>query len=192
MNLAMHKSFRERNLTTVALVTVVGFILAIIASFQLANLPIISGSRFHAIFAESGGLKLGDPVQVAGVTVGAVKGVELDGAVVDVTFTAKGVELGDQTTAMIKTGTLLGARFLELSPRGDGSLDAGGEIPLERTKAPYNLSDSLTQIAGHTQKLDLDMVAKAMRTFSATFRDTSDELGPALEGVAALSKTINS
>lgn len=191
MDLTKHTTFRERNLTVLAIVTIVGLLGAIAASFQIANVPFISGARYSAQFSESGGLKVGDPVQVAGVTVGVVKSVELDGAKVVVDFTAKDVQLGRSTTAQIKTGTLLGARFVQLTPLGTGSLESGSEIPLARTTAPYNLSDSLSEIAGRTQKIDLDSVAKAMRTFSDTFRQTSDDIGPAFKGLTRLSKTIN-
>jgi len=187
----MEKTFRERNLTTLALVTIVGTVVAIMASFQLGNLPLIAGSTYTAVFAEAGGLKTGDPVQVAGVTVGKVKSVELDKATVRVKFNAKDVELGSETRAQIKTGTLLGARYLALFPSGGGELESS-EIPLARTKAPYNLSESLSQVAAQTQELDMPTIAKAMSSFSQTFRDTSDELEPAFEGISALSKTISS
>lgn len=191
MDMTKHKTFRERNLTVLAIVTIAGLFLAIIGSFQLAKLPLVAGDTFYAQFAESGGLKVGDPVQVAGVGVGKVTSIDLKGASVRVGFTAKGVELGEATRGEIKTGTLLGARYLQLTPAGEGRLDDGSEIPLARTRAPYNLSDSLSQVAAHTAKLDLDMVAKAIRTFSDTFRDTSAEIGPALDGVTAMSRTIS-
>jgi phospholipid/cholesterol/gamma-HCH transport system substrate-binding protein len=187
----MEKTFRERNLTTLALVTLVATVAAIMGSFQLGNLPLIAGSTYTAVFAEAGGLKQGDPVQVAGVTVGKVKSVTLDKATVRVEFNAKDVDLGSETRARIKTGTLLGARYVALYPAGGGELSSS-EIPLARTVAPYNLSDSLSEVAAHTEKLDMPSIARAMSSFSQTFRDTSDELGPAFEGVTALSRTISS
>jgi phospholipid/cholesterol/gamma-HCH transport system substrate-binding protein len=192
MDMTKHKTFRERNLTAIAIVSIAGVLLAIAGSFQLANLPFIAGSSYTARFTESGGLKTGDPVQVAGVTVGKVKSVDLEGNTVKVGFTAKDVDLGTSTTAQIKTGTLLGARFLQLTPLGSRRMDSGSEIPLSRTTAPYNLSHSLSDIAGHTQKIDLEMVAKAMGTFSDTFRQTSDELTASFDGVTALSRVISS
>ncbi|MFC7500623.1 MCE family protein [Nocardioides sp. GCM10030258] len=192
MDMTKHKTFRERNLTMIAVVSVVTLALLILGSFRIADIPLISGNTYTARFSESGGLKVGDPVQVAGVTVGKVKGIDLDRAAVVVQFTVKDVDLGDQTAAAIKTGTLLGARYISLTPRGDGELKSGAEIPLDRTAAPYNLTDSLAQVAEHTKKLDLDSVAAAMTTFSDTFRQTSDELTPAFEGVTELSRVISS
>lgn len=188
----MTKKFRERNLTVIAIAAVVGLLAAIAGSFQLAELPGIAGTSYGARFAEAGGLKTGDAVRVAGVTVGKVNTVELDRNTVLVEFTAKDIELGESTTAQIKTGTLLGSRFLNLVPRGDGAMSSGAEIPLDRTKAPYTLTDSLSAVAGHSRKLDLDLIGDALRTFSDTFRDTADDLAPAFSGITELSRTISS
>jgi len=192
MDMTKHKTFRERNLTVIAVTSMVMLVLTIVGSFRIAEIPFISGNSYTARFAESGGLKVGDPVKVAGVTVGAVKEIELDDASVVVGFTAKNVDLGDETTASIKTGTLLGARYIGLTSAGTGEMSGGSEIPLSRTTAPYNLTDSLSQFAGHTKKLDLESMAAALGTFSDTFRQTADELTPAFEGVTALSRVISS
>ena len=117
------KSFRERNLTTIALVTIVGTLGALVGSFQLANLPFIAGETYTAQFSEAGGLKVGDPIDIAGVTVGKVTGLSLEKTWVKAEFTSD-VHLGKESSAMIKTGTLLGARFVELRPKGSGDLRA--------------------------------------------------------------------
>ena len=181
--------FRERNLTAVAFVAVASTLLMIIATFRLAEMPLIAGGRHSAYFAEAGGLKPGDPVEVAGVVVGKVKGMSLDGNRVKIDFTAKDVDLGSTTSARIKTGSLLGARFVELRPSGNGDLDA--PIPLARTEAPYDLSSELIGIAGHTQKIDLDSLERSLRTFSDVVEPSTEELGPAMDAVAELAQTVN-
>ena len=189
--MAMDKKFRERDLMKIAVFSIVGMLLAIAGSFQLAKLPFISGATYSAQFAELGGLKNGDPVQVAGVQVGKVTDLDLDGSHVTVTFTAKHVDLGKETRASIKTGTLLGARFVALEPDGEGTLASGATIPLSRTTAPYDLSADLTDIAGHTREIDLDSVANAMRTFSATIEQSTDEFGPAFTAVTDIATAVN-
>ena len=65
------------------------------------------------------------------MTVGRVSSIQLEGTKVRVEFTVDdGIELGDRTEAAIKTETVLGAKMLELTPRGDGRLS--DTIPLER------------------------------------------------------------
>ena len=180
--------FRERNLTAIAVVTLVGTLLAIVGTFRIADLSFIAGSRYSAYFAEAGGLKPGDPVEIAGVVVGKVKHMALDGNKVKVDFTAKHVGLGSTTSARIKTGSLLGARYVELQPSGQGELE--DPIPLSRTQAPYDLASELIGIAGHTQKIDLKSVEQSLRTFSDVIKPSTEELGPAMEAITDLSRTV--
>ena len=92
---------------------------------------------YSAYFAEASGLTTGAAVQVSGFRVGSGLVVELDGPRVLVTFNVdKDIPLGDRTEAAIKTKSLLGAKVLEITPRGDGELAA--PIPLERTTSPTN------------------------------------------------------
>ena len=51
-----------------------------------------------------------------------------------------------QHEAAIKTETILGAKMLELTSRGEGKLS--GTIPLERTHSPYDLPDALGTCVG--------------------------------------------
>jgi phospholipid/cholesterol/gamma-HCH transport system substrate-binding protein len=186
----MKTRFRERNLTSIAIIAVAATLLVILATFRVAETTFIAGPRYTAYFSESGGLKTGDPVQVAGVVVGKVKKMELDGNRVKVEFTAKDVDLGDATSARIKTGSLLGARFVELQPSGTSDLD--DPIPLARTRAPYDLSSELIGIAGQTKQIDLASVSEALRTFSDVVRPSTEDLGPAMAAVTDLSRTITS
>jgi phospholipid/cholesterol/gamma-HCH transport system substrate-binding protein len=188
--MTMSKTFRERNLTKIAMFTLLGTLCAILVSFQLAKVPWIAGPTYHAQFAEAGGLKVGDPVEVAGVSVGKVTALELDGAMVDAQFTAKGVDLGSDTTARIKTATLLGSRFIELEPRGGGALPSK-TIRLKNTAAPYDLASSLSELTERTRALDVDQVSQALDVVSETIDSSAAEIAPAIKGVSDLSKTIS-
>ncbi len=99
----------------------------ILAAFNAQNLPIIGGGDvYYAAFSEAGGLKANDEVRVAGVRVGKVEKVELDGDHVKVTFRIEeGAEFGKETRADIKVKTLLGAMYLSLAPAGSGQLAEG-------------------------------------------------------------------
>ncbi len=187
----MAKKFRERNLIVIALAGIVGTLLAIAGTFQVAKLSFIAGDTYTAYFIEAGGLQPGDPVKVAGSPVGKVTGVGLEGPNVKVTFTAKHVRLGDATTSQIKTNTLLGARYVNLVPKGGGSL-ARSTIPVARTTAPYSLTQELEDVSGTVGQVDTDQLAQALSTFSDTFRDTAGDIGPAMDGLTELSKTISS
>lgn len=184
------KSFAERNpviLGIVGLATVTG---VAVAALQYDKLPFFNSARhYSAYFGESGGLQTGAAVQVAGYRVGEVSSVDLDGARVVVTFDIdKDIRLGQQTEANIRTKSLLGAKVLEITPRGDGRLDQ--PIPIERTRAPYQLPDALGDLSTTIDGLDTTSVSAALGTLADTFHDTPPALQRAVAGVGRFSQSL--
>ncbi|MEU4341292.1 MCE family protein [Nocardia sp. NPDC023852] len=175
---------------------IVGLVLAVavaLSALQFDRLPFIrSGATFTAYFADAGGLVPGDPVQVAGVRSGRVDKVGLDGAKVLVRFTLdESIVLGQKTSAAIKTNTVLGRKSLEVTPSGSGALRTDDTIPLDRTTSPYSLNEALGDLAGTVHGLDMEKVDQTLDALSATFADTPAPLRSALDGVTALSRSIN-
>lgn len=162
-----------------------------VVAFQYNKLPFIKNTNdYAAYFAEAGGIKPGNAVRVSGMGVGRVSDLRLEGTKVRVGFTVReGVELGDRTEAAIKTETILGAKMLELTPRGDGRLS--GTIPLERTTSPYDLPDALGDLTTTISGLDTTQLSTALTTLADTLKATPTDLKPALEGVARFSDTLN-
>ena len=185
------KPLGERNRVVVGAVGILIVSLAVVAVFSYDKIPFIKGtSDYSAYFSEAGGIKPGSDVRVSGLGVGRVSSIHLDGTKVLVDFTVRdSVELGDRTEAAIKTETVLGTKFLEVTPRGDGSL--GGPIPLERTKSPYDLPDALGDLTTTISALDTTQLSSALTTLADTFKETPPDLKIALEGVARFSDTLN-
>lgn len=147
-------------------------------------------STYTARLEHTGGLRAGEDVQVAGVSSGEVKSIELDGDKVLVEFTLdKDIDLGKDTTAAVRVATLLGTHFLKIDPRGAGEL-SGDTIPLEQTSVPYNLQDVLESGAEALGELDPKLLAKALTTLSDTIGATGEELGPALDGITRVSEVV--
>lgn len=185
------KPLAERNRLTVGLVGVLVLAALVVAVFSYDKIPFIKGtSDFAAYFADAGGIKTGSDVRVSGLGVGRVSDIRLQGDKVLVGFTVRdGVELGDRTEAAIKTETVLGTKYLEVTPRGDGALD--GPIPLSRTTSPYDLTDALGDLTTTISGLDTTQLSSALTTLADTFKDTPPDLKLALEGVARFSDTLN-
>jgi phospholipid/cholesterol/gamma-HCH transport system substrate-binding protein len=147
-------------------------------------------STYTALLEHTAGLRNGEDVQVHGVVKGKVTGIELQGDHVLVTFVVdKDITLGSRTTASVKVATLLGTHYLEVDPEGSGTL-ADSQIPLDRTEVPYNLQDVLESGSGALDKLDPELLAKALTSMADTFSASSGDVGPALQGVARLSEVI--
>ncbi|HTZ16460.1 MAG TPA: MCE family protein [Mycobacterium sp.] len=184
------RRFSERNPVLVGAVGVAVVTAAVLAALEYDKLPFINdGNKYSAYFTEAAGLSAGSPVQVAGYRVGQVSDVGLDGSRVLVHFTVdRAIRLGERTEAAIKTKTLLGARLLAVSPRGEGQLR--GPIPTERTSAPYELPQAIGDLSAAISGLDTGQLNTALTTLAQTFQDTPADVRAAFDGVARLSDTL--
>jgi phospholipid/cholesterol/gamma-HCH transport system substrate-binding protein len=188
----MSTPFRERNPVVVGAISLAVIALLILGAFRAQDLPLIGGGdTYYAAFSESGGLKANDEVRIAGVRVGKVESVALEGDHVKVTFRVDTPsEFGTDTRAAIKVKTLLGAMYLSLEPAGDGQLAEGTEIPVERTSSPYDVVDAFSGLAETSERIDTDRLAKSLTTLADLTRNTPEEFRGALKGVSALSSNI--
>lgn len=108
-----------------------------------AEVRVGSTNPYSAVFKDASRLKAGDSVRVAGVRVGTVNDVALQGdGTVLVDFDAdRTVALTTGTKASVRYLNLVGDRFLELQD-GPGSTKlqaAGSQIPVDRTAPALDL-----------------------------------------------------
>ncbi|MFD9206543.1 MCE family protein [Streptomyces sioyaensis] len=186
--------FRERNPVTIGAVGLTTIAVLIAGAFNIENLPLIgNGAEYSAAFSEASGLKSGDEVRIAGVKVGKVGDVDLDGDHVKVTFRVKGEpKFGSDTGASIRVKTILGAKYLSLEPKGTGQLEPGSEIPLKRTVSAYDVVEAFSDLTTTSEKVDTENLAKAMDTISTTFKDSPAEVKASIKGLSRLSRTVAS
>jgi phospholipid/cholesterol/gamma-HCH transport system substrate-binding protein len=170
-------------------------ILAAIAALTYfsGNLPFIGGGTgYTAYFAEAGGLQPGNEVRIAGVVVGHVTGISLDGDKVAVTFQEKGAWLGNATTAAIEIKTLLGDKYLALDPQGTEPLNPAQPIPLSRTTSPYDVQQAFSDIGQQLGQINTTQLAQSLQVLSAAFASTPPYVRSALSGLASLSSSVAS
>ncbi len=111
----MSTPFRERNPVKIGAISIAVIIALMVVAFKAGDLPLIGGGdTYHASFSEASGIKPNDEVRIAGVRVGKVTGVDLDGAKVDVTF-------------KVDTPSQFGS---ETAGRDQGEDPARGDVPL--------------------------------------------------------------
>lgn len=185
------KPFEERNPYVIGAIGVGLIVGAIVAAFNYQKLPFVDHTKeYSAYFAEAGGLADSSAVEVSGLRVGQVTSIGLDGARVLVHFNlADNIRLGDRTEAAIKTKSLLGAKILDITPRGDGA--ESGTIPLERTRSPYQLPDALGDLSNVISGLDTRQISDSLAVIADTFKDTPQGVKAAIDGVARFSHTLN-
>ncbi|BBX13371.1 mammalian cell entry protein [Mycobacterium novum] len=162
----------------------------VLVSFGYTSLPFWpQGKTYHGYFADAGGIMPGNDVTVSGIRVGKVTKVALAGPSAEVGFTIdRKVRVGDQSLAAIRTDTVLGEKALSVTPAGAGSVSV---IPLERTRAPYTLNNALQDLGGNVRDLDTPRFEEALQVLTDSMRDATPQLRGALDGVTALSRSIN-
>ncbi|MDQ4054652.1 MAG: MCE family protein [Actinomycetota bacterium] len=184
------KALTERDPFRVGLVALV---LGALVGGLVIVLSVVSfgTTTYTAELEHTAGLRKGEDVQIHGVSVGKVTGIDLEDRHVEVSFVLDDeIDLGSRTTATVKVATLLGTHYLEVDPQGSGSLEAE-RIPLERTQVPYNLQDVIEGGAHQLEELDGVQLATALTAASDTLAVSGDDIGPALEGVGRLSEMVS-
>jgi phospholipid/cholesterol/gamma-HCH transport system substrate-binding protein len=185
--------FREQNKTVIGAVGITLILLLVAMAFSADKLPVIGGGKvYQAAFSEAAGLQPNDEVRVAGVKVGKVTGVDLDGDRVIVHFRVKNAEFGKNSRADIRIKTVLGRKFLMLTPDGPGQLGTDDLIPLTRTSSPYDISEAFQGLASTVGEIDTAQLEKSFVTLADAFKDTPDEVRTSLTGLSRLSRTIAS
>lgn len=169
----------------------IAFVVILGGAVVALSLASFGKATYTARLEHTAGLRAGEDVQVAGVSSGEVKSIKLDGDEVVVEFTLdKDIKLGADTTAAVRVATLLGTHYLRIDPRGGGSLK-DDEIPLDHTSVPYNLQDVLEKGSASLEELNANLLAKALSEMSKTLASGSDDLRPALKGIAAIGQVVD-
>jgi phospholipid/cholesterol/gamma-HCH transport system substrate-binding protein len=186
--------YRAAKLVRAGFMGVVLAILIIAVGLQPERLLAYATSlQYEALFTEAGGIIVGNDVTLSGIKVGAVTDVSLDNGDALVAFTINGkYALGSETTAHIKTGTLLGERVLSLESSGEGKLDRTDVIPVSRTSSPYSLSDAVGELTENTAGTDTQQLNQSLDTLSTTLDQIAPRLGPTFDGLSRVSRSLNS
>jgi len=181
----------------VGLFLVVAFLI-LIALFELVGKETIFARmlEYRTSFKSIPGLKLGDPVRLAGVDVGTVRDIRVIGARVEVAMRVKpGTPVKTDSIATIKLTSLLGTNFVDLtfgSPAAqiapDGSLLQSSEPPDLNT-----LLVRLNDAAGDIQTLAKQVnegLGKSIEPISSAFQ-TMDKIAKKIEkGEGTLGRLI--
>ncbi|HEX2294941.1 MAG TPA: MCE family protein [Actinomycetota bacterium] len=188
------KNFRERSPFLIGLLSILGITAGTALSFSLDKIPFVKQSyELTAEFADAAGLNPENQVRVAGIKVGTVESVELDGAKVVVTMQIdNGTEIPEDATAEIKLATLLGTKFVEIDGVGDDPFLADGDvIPLDRTEVPYEIYQAANQGTNVLEDLNGPRLNRMLVQLTKLTAAAEDEVGEALEGLNDLGAGVN-
>lgn len=193
-------SLRDRNRITVGLVSS-GTLLALVVAVYLIGTEGLLLNRYKVtgVFAETGGLKAGDEVRVAGIRAGEVTAVEPDwgkGRVLVTWEVDAEVDLGPATRADVEVASVLGGRYLRLSgpvttPHLADLPDDRRRVPLDRTGTPATVNDVLNRSTETITRLDTASIDRILGELNGVSSDDRGRLSRTLTNLAALARTVN-
>ncbi|MCF8082958.1 MAG: outer membrane lipid asymmetry maintenance protein MlaD [Deltaproteobacteria bacterium] len=115
-------------------------------SIKLGKMEVLGGEGYEiqAVFSNSGGLKAGSSVVIAGVEVGRVKEVALEDYRARVVLHLPShLKIQEDAIASVKTKGLIGEKYLEITPGGaDKIIPPEGRI--RDTQSPVDLEELIS------------------------------------------------
>ncbi len=171
-------------------ISLVLLLLVLAASFNLQRLPGFRGTVYHAELTDASGLRTGSEVQVAGIRVGRVSKLHIGTEKVIADFDVKGATLGRSTRATVEVQSLLGEKFLNLTPEGGGELEAGATIPLARTDVSFDIVGTLGTLTTQTEETDKETLTTALNSLAEVVDSAAPEVKSSFTGLSRLSTTI--
>lgn len=181
----------------VGLFLVIAFLI-LIALFELLGKETIFARmvEYRTSFKSIPGLKLGDPVRLAGVGVGTVRDIRVIGARVEVVMRVKpGTPVKTDSTATIKLTSLLGTNFVDLT-FGSPAAQVAPPGSLLQSSEPPDLNTLLARLndaAGDVQILAKQVnegLGKSIEPISAAFQ-SMDKIAKKIEkGEGTLGRLI--
>ncbi len=186
------KAVTERNPKIVGLIGIVVMAAAILAILLLNRSVFSSGYTIDAQFPNAAGISNGTTVMVAGVNVGSVKSVKVNGNAVDATLSVNsGVQLPHVTKAAVEVETLLGVVDVTLTPVSgwDHLLKPGAFIT--DTSVPtefYQLQNTAHSLLSKTNAEALNSLVTSLANIT---KDKQTQVAQIISGLGALTTTVN-
>jgi phospholipid/cholesterol/gamma-HCH transport system substrate-binding protein len=135
---------------------IVGIIALAYLSMRLGRVAIVPGPGYvlDAKFDDVAGLKPGDNVEIAGVQVGKVASIILDGARARVRMRiAAAVQIDDEAIAAVKTAGIIGDKYVSIS-LGAGETTLADAAVIRETQSAFVLEDAIGKLLSNATDED--------------------------------------
>ena len=185
------RSLEPSNRLRIGLMGILVMLLVIGVGQSFTSVPMIFAKpSYYGQFTDTGGLSKGDKVRIAGMDVGKVEGLSIDGDHIVIKFSLGTNSIGTESRLAIRTDTILGKKVLEVEARGSRQLRPGDSLPLGQSTTPYQIYDAFFDVTKAAQGWNIDTVKQSLHVLSETVDQTYPHLSAALDGVAKFSDTI--
>ncbi len=185
------RTLEPSNRLRIGLMGIVVLLLVVGVGQSITSVPMLfARPAYYGQFTDTGGLNKGDKVRIAGVDVGKVEDLKIDGDHIVMKFSIGTNTIGTESRLAINTDTILGKKVLEIEARGNQQLRPGDTLPLGQSTTPYQIYDAFFDVTKAAAGWDIDTVKQSLHVLSQTIDQTYPHLSAALDGVAKFSDTI--
>src|SRR6201993_941480 len=185
------RTLEPPNRLRIGLMGIVVMLLVVGVGQSFTSVPMLMARpHYYAQFTDAAGLTKGDKVRIAGMDVGKIEGLGIDGDHIKVQFNMGSATIGTESRMAIRTDTILGKKVLEIEARGAQTLRPGATLPIGQSTTPYQIYDAFFDVTKAAQGWDIDTVKQSLNVLSQTIDQTYPHLSAALDGVAKFSDTI--
>ena len=185
------RTLEPPNRVRIGLMGILVLLLVIGVGQSFTSVPMLFAKpSYYGQFTDTGGINSGDKVRIAGVDVGKVEGLKIDGDHILLKFSLGTASIGTESRLAIKTDTILGKKVLDVEARGSQPLRPGATLPLGQSTTPYQIYDAFFDVTKAAQGWNIDAVKESLHVLSQTIDQTYPHLSAALDGVAKFSDTI--
>jgi len=188
------KNFRERSPLLIGIISLLALAAGTTFAFSIDRFPALKQAyEIEAEFADAAGLVAENQVRVAGIKVGTVSNIELDGTKVLVRMEIEnGINIPTDAFAEIKLATILGTKFVDIEAKGgEPYMQPGDLIPLEATAIPYEIYQASNQGTNVLEDLDGEALNAMLVQLAKLVEVSKDEIGAALAGLNELGTGLN-
>lgn len=147
---------------------------------------------YHAELPHAAGLRAGDKVRIAGLSVGTVDDIRAKGDTVHVDFAIdRDARLTVDTVMSVKLASLLGDRFLALEPGKGDRLDHDATISKQMARGSFTIEQFWLEATPNLEALDLQTVETAIDVLSTDLATAPEDVRAALDGMTGLATIVN-
>jgi phospholipid/cholesterol/gamma-HCH transport system substrate-binding protein len=166
-------------------------VVAVVIGSMLAVHALGAGYRHYtAEFLQAASLRPGNPIVVAGIPVGEVTSMKLDGDHVEAGLKIRdNIVLGKDSRAAIRVTTILGSRYLSVQPNGSNALPRN-TFDLAHTEVPYDLQAALQDATTTFEQVDSDRFAQSLTVLGKQLEGMPAVVPQAMKNIHQLSSII--
>jgi phospholipid/cholesterol/gamma-HCH transport system substrate-binding protein len=186
------KAFTERNPKVIGIIAIVVMSVGVLAILLLNRSFFSSGYTIQARFTNAAGVSKGTEVMEAGVNVGTVSSVQVQGNAVDAQLSVnRSVVLPHKTTAAVQVETLLGVVDVTLDPVSGWNDPLKPQALITDTSVPtefYQLQNTAHSLLSKSNAKALNSLVTSLANIT---KDKQTQVAQIISGLGALTTTVD-